>query len=276
MTSQIVRALRTSGQFGLSASMRQYGRVMFALLQKQMEQRRRAPLEAVADVLEPLMFVALLTVLWTFLNRRTSSPLGDDAVLFIGTGFYAKFFWISLSKMSRRVIGIPERRFPIERRLDYIFVHVVMTTGEYLLLALAGFGIVYFFFTTAALPYKFAPAVLAMLAIIGLGFGWGIITLVITKYFWPWGYLSGLFNRAMILFSGIFFLAEFLPPTARYVLSFNPMLHAVALFRTGFYPSYPKLLLDTNYLVLCTLAAVFIGFVLERVTLRSERHDHSR
>jgi capsular polysaccharide transport system permease protein len=112
---------------------------------------------------------------------------------------------------------------------------------------------------------------MAMMAIIALGFGWGVITLVVTKYFWPWGYLSGMFNRAMILFSGIFFLAEFLPPTARYVLSFNPMLHAVALFRSGFYPKYPTLLLDTTYLAYCSLGAVLIGLVLERVTMRSER-----
>jgi capsular polysaccharide transport system permease protein len=74
----------------------------------------------------------------------------------------------------------------------------------------------------------------------------------------------------MILFSGIFFLADFLPPGPRHVLSFNPMLHAVALFRSGFYPNYPQGLLDTTYLFYCALFAVVLGFVLERVTVRSE------
>ena len=108
------------------------------------------------------------------------------------------------------------------------------------------------------------------LAIMALGFGWGVITLVLTKYFWPWAYFAGAFNRALILFSGIFILAEFLPPYARWVMSYNPMLHAVALFRTGFYPNYPTGVLDTTYLLYCAIFAVFTGIVLERVTLRSE------
>jgi capsular polysaccharide transport system permease protein len=134
----------------------------------------------------------------------------------------------------------------------------------------AAFAILYFGFTENAIPRNFVPVVQAMLAIMALGFGWGVITLVLTKYFWPWAYIAAAFNRAMILFSGIFFMAEFLPPYARLVMSYNPMLHAVALFRTGFYPNYPSGLLDTTYLLYCAMGAVFVGFVLERVTVRSE------
>jgi capsular polysaccharide transport system permease protein len=74
----------------------------------------------------------------------------------------------------------------------------------------------------------------------------------------------------MIMFSGIFYLIEFLPPGARYVMSFNPMMHAIALFRTGFYPGYPTLLLDTTYLTYCAIGSVVLGLVLERLTVRFE------
>jgi capsular polysaccharide transport system permease protein len=256
---------------GFFAALRRYGQVMFALLQREQEHRRQSPIESLADVLEPLLFVSIMGILWNFLNRRASSPLGDNSLLFIATGFYAKFFWISLSKFSRGARGGASHRFPVERRLDYIFVHLMLTTGEYLLLALVGFGILYCFFTSGAIPFNFIPVIEAMLAIICLGFGWGMITQVLTRYFWPWAYLSSLFNRALILFSGIFFLIEFLPPGPRQVMSYNPMFHAIALFRTGFYPNYPTLVLDTRYLFYCAVGAVFIGIVLERVTLRFER-----
>ena len=255
---------------GFLYAVRRYGQILFALLQREQESRRRAPLESIMDVMEPVVFVALMGILWTFLNRRASAPLGDHALLFIGTGFYAKFFWINLSRMTRRTVGTPSRRFPVERRMDYILVHILLTTGNYLMLGFAGFAILYFGFTASAIPTNFVPIVQAMLAIIALGFGWGITTLVVGKYFWPWPYFAGAFNRALILFSGIFFLAEFLPPYARAVMSYNPMLHAIALFRTGFYPNYPTGLLDTTYLLYCAIFAVFTGIVLERVTLRSE------
>lgn len=255
---------------GFFYAIRRYGQVLFALLQREQESRRRAPLESIMDVLEPIVLVTLFGILWSFLNRRASSPLGDHSLLFIGTGFYAKFFWINLSRITLRTVGTPGRRFPVERRMDYILVHLLLTTGNYLVLGFAGFAILYFGFTASAIPSNFVPIVQAMLAIIALGFGWGVITLVLSKYFWPWPYFAAAFNRAMILFSGIFFLAEFLPPYARTVMSYNPILHAVALFRTGFYPNYPTGLLDTTYLLYCAIIAVFIGFVLERVTLRSE------
>jgi len=255
---------------GFFYAIRRYGQILFALLQREQESRRRAPLESIMDVLEPVVFVALVAILWTFLNRRASAPLGDHALLFIATGFYAKFFWINLSRMTRATVGAPSRRFPVERRMDYILVHILLTTGNYLVLGFVGGAIVYFGFTASAIPSNFVPIVQAMLAIMALGFGWGVITLVLSKYFWPWQYVAAAFNRAMIMFSGIFFLAEFLPPYARTVMSYNPMLHAIALFRTGFYPNYPKGVLDTTYLLYCALIAIFIGLVLERVTLRSE------
>jgi capsular polysaccharide transport system permease protein len=255
---------------GFFYAVRRYGQILFALLQREQESRRRAPIESIMDVLEPIILVTLFGILWSFLNRRASSPLGDHSLLFIGTGFYAKFFWINLSRMTRMTVGTPSRRFPVERRLDYILIHLLLTTGNYVVLGFAAFAILYSGFTASAIPHNFVPVVQAMLAIVALGFGWGVITLVMSKYFWPWPYVAAAFNRAMILFSGIFFLAEFLPPYARAVMGYNPMLHAVALFRTGFYPNYPTGLLDTTYLLYCSIFAVFIGIVLERVTLRSE------
>jgi len=221
-------------------------------------------------VLEPMLFVCVMGLVWTLLNRRNASPLGDSPMLFIATGFYAKFYWISISKMNRSVLGSPSRRFPVERRFDYILVHIILTTADYLLLAVVGFGLLYIFFTDAAIPKNFIPIVEGMVAMLALGFGWGMITLILTRYFWPWPYFAGVFNRAMLLFSGVFFLAEFMPPGPRYYISFNPMLHALALFRTGFYPNYPKILLDTTYLTYCAIAAVVIGLMLERVTVRYE------
>jgi capsular polysaccharide transport system permease protein len=255
---------------GFFAALRRYGQIIFVLLQREQERRRQAPLESLADVLEPILFVCVMGLVWTLMNRRGTSPLGDSPMLFIGTGFYAKFYWVTIAKMNRSVRGSRTRRFPVERRFDFILVHMMLTTADYLVLAVVGFGILYVFFTSAAIPNNFVPIVEGMLAMLALGFGWGMITLVMTRYFWPWPYFAGVFNRAMLLFSGVFFLAEFMPPGARYYMSFNPMLHALALFRTGFYPNYPKILLDTTYLTYCSLAAVVIGLVLERVTVRYE------
>jgi capsular polysaccharide transport system permease protein len=252
------------------AAPRRYGQILFALLQREQERRRASPLESIADVLEPLALVVVMAFMWSFLNRRTTSPLGDSSVLFIATGFYAKFYWITLAKLTKATIGTSKRRFPVERRFDYVLVHILLTTGDYLALALVGFGFLYWFYTPTAIPFNWVPIVESMLALIALGFGWGMITVVMTQFFWPWAYFAGLFNRALIFFSGIFFMVEFLPPEPREVMSYNPIMHAIALFRTGFYPNYPTGVLDPTFLFYCSIGAVFIGIVLERITVRFE------
>jgi capsular polysaccharide transport system permease protein len=73
-----------------------------------------------------------------------------------------------------------------------------------------------------------------------------------------------------MLFSGVFFIVDFVKPDVRYVLSWNPMMHAIALFRMGFYPNYPRLVFDRQYMWVCALVAVVFGLVIERLTRRGE------
>jgi capsular polysaccharide transport system permease protein len=77
-------------------------------------------------------------------------------------------------------------------------------------------------------------------------------------------------SRVLVIFSGVFFLPDLLDPETRHVLSFNPMLHAVQLFRLGFYPQYQAITLDTHYLTYCAVLFFFMGLVIERVSRRSE------
>src|SRR5690242_14766621 len=188
MSSNLTREQITSTETSAFSVMRRYGQIIFALLQREQEKRRLAPIESLADVLEPLLFVSVMGVLWAFLNKRNSSPLGDSPLLFIATGFYAKFYWISIARMPKQRLSAPHWRFPVERRFDYILVHLLLTTADYFLLAIVGFGILYVFFTALAIPYNFTAVIEGMLAMLALGYGWGMIGVVVTRYFWPWLY----------------------------------------------------------------------------------------
>ena len=47
-------------------------------------------------------------------------------------------------------------------------------------------------------------------------------------------------------------------------------MHAVQLFRLGFYPQYTAILLDVHYLAYFAILSVFLGLMVERVTRRFE------
>ncbi len=253
----------------LGSGLRRYSQLIIALLRKEELNRRRAPMDSIVNLLEPVFILGTMAVLWWLLDRRTFVILGGSPALFYATGFFSIYFFIYISRRMRR-IGRPLRRFPIERRLDHILVHIILRIADYTILGIVVFGGLYFFVTPDAFPYDFEPVAKACIATVMIGFGWGALNLSISRKLAFSNHVFNAFNRTLLFFSGVLFIPDFLPPGTRYLFSFNPMLHIVTLFRQGFYPHYPSMLLDTSYLAMCCIVAVTAGLILERITRRFE------
>ena len=253
-------------------SFRRYFQVLAALLRKEEDSRRAAPMDSIVNLLEPIIMIATISFIFYFLNRRQISPLGGSPVLFYATGFFPLYLFIYVSRRMQGAIDSPHRRLPIEQRLDHILVHIILRIVDYTILGLLLFGFLYLFLDHAANPSNLVPVVVACAAIVMLGFGWGVLFLLIPGRHWAVRIVHPAINRSLIIFSGVIFIADFLPPDPRYWLSFNPLLHAIALFRTGFYPQYPAIIFDTSYLAASAAFFLLFGFVLERISRRSEGH----
>jgi capsular polysaccharide transport system permease protein len=254
----------------LLASLRQYFRVLRALLRLEEEHRRQAPMDSIVNLLEPVLLIITLAFLFYFLDRRQVSPLGGPPILFFSTGFFPLYFFIYVSRRMKGSIDLPRSRFPIEQRLDLILVHVILRIIDYAILAIILFGGIYLIYTPQAIPDDLGKVLGACAALVALGFGWGTLNLVLSRVFKPWNFIFPLISRGLMMFSGVFFVPEFLTPTPRYWLSFNPVLQAIELFRLAFYPAYPAFVLDLTYLAYCAVSAVFFGLIVERVTRRVE------
>ena len=254
----------------LGFRVRRYLGILRALFRQEEQSRRQAPMESFMNLMEPIILITTLSFLFYFLGRKQISPLGGSPVLFYATGFFPMYFFIYISKRMRGSIDGPGRRFPVEQRLDHIIVHIVLRIIDYSILGIILFGGIYFLFSPNARPNDVAPIFLSCVTLVGLGFGWGIFIMLVSRIspiLRP--FLHGV-SRTLMLFSGVFFVPDFLSPGVRYVLSFNPLLHAIALFRTGFYPHYPTLIMDVTYLVYISVFVLLMGLVVERVTRRSE------
>lgn len=249
--------------------LRRYFKIILALLRREEELRRRAPLDSFLEILEPVILLATVGF-FRYVMNVSPTTLGQDTVFFLATGFFPKYLFLWISNYMRSSIGRPDRRFPIEQRLDHIIVHIILRVLDYSVVGLVLFGIIYLFITHAAWPYNFAPLFPALAAMVMLGFGWGVLNLLLIRLLWFWKYAFMAINRALIIISGALFVPAFLPPNIRYVLSFNPCLQAIELFRTGFFERYPTIVLDTRYLTYCAIIALLLGLVLERVSRRIE------
>lgn len=245
-------------------------RVIFAQMLRDNQERMEHPAELLLDLSEPVVLATVFCLVRYVLDHLSKPPLGSSIVLFYATGFFPDFFWIYVGRRMRGSVSVPRQRFPVEQRLDQIIAHVLMRGLDYLLLGIVVFGAIYLFVTPMGWPYKIEYALVACIAIATLGAFWGIVTMVLIARFWWWAYVVPFINRAFALMSGAFFLPDFLSPGARYIISFNPMAQAISLFRSGFYPGAPSVIFDSTYLLECCLFSLFFGFLIERMTRRSE------
>ena len=105
--------------------LRRYLQVLGALLRKEEDSRRHAPLDSLMNLLEPIFLITLLSFLFYFLGRRQVSPLGGSPILFYATGFFPLYLFIYTSRRMRGAIDAPRWRFPIEQPLGPLSVHAV-------------------------------------------------------------------------------------------------------------------------------------------------------
>jgi capsular polysaccharide transport system permease protein len=245
-----------------------YFGIILTLLQQEAEQRYKKPLVSIISLLEPLALMVLISTAFWFLGRSQAPPLGTSPILFFATGIFPHYLFLYVSRQMRRPGTTTRGRFPIERRLDHVIAHMALRVFDYSILGVVLFGGIWMYSTPAGIPDKLGPVLFACATIVSISFAWGMSDLVIGQHFKMWPHISPAIGRSMMLVSGEFFLPDLLPPTTRYVLSFNPLLHAVSLFRTGFYPGYPAIVLDMPYLISCSVFAIILGLIAERALRR--------
>jgi capsular polysaccharide transport system permease protein len=121
------------------------------------------------------------------------------------------------------------------------------------------------------LPRSVATMAVAILALFAIGFGAGTTLGILGQFYPSLDHILKIPNRVLYFTSGVFFLPEILPPTAREVIDWNPVMHGITLFREGYYPGYDSNMLDVDYLFGWSVGAVLVAFAAERLSRRSIR-----
>lgn len=241
------------------------GRILVALLLREAMRRGDGWTGYVGLVLEPLAFVIGLSIIRYELHPVP--PLGPSMVLFFLNGvvvFYAfnkceSFVSASLHK-SRNLLA-----YPVISPYDIYFCQLVFVTINMLLL----YHILLFghnFFMKNWLPNQILwpedilRVYMAILSASIYGFFLGVMNAAIEVYWEKWDSIWSWVRRAQLLFSGKMFVVDFAPPNVREVMYYNPLMHAIELARSGFYPYYESHTMDMGFfwktLVVIALFAV--------------------
>ncbi|PTW61018.1 capsular polysaccharide transport system permease protein [Breoghania corrubedonensis] len=216
-------------------------------------------------LVEPLGWILMMSTIFLAMGSHVP-PVGDSFVMFFSTGLVPFSAFKDTGNVVRNAVkqNKPLLFFPIIKPIDAFVSRAVLET----LTQITVFAIIV---GTHSFVYGSIPRAdwinviipFALLAI--MGFNVGILNCVITAHFHAWEQIWGIISRPLFILSGIFFVADTLPPEARYVLSWNPMMHCIEWLRSGFFPEFHSTVVDVGYVLSFTFGGLFLALVLERV-----------
>lgn len=246
-------------------------RVVFALMHRDMLSRfGRTMLGYPWAVVAPLLTIATMSLLFTFMQRR--APIGESFLLFFATGYipYMVFRMTSLRGFGAFLSNAAVFQFPIVMPFDALLSRILLefwtmiiaSVIVFLVIWLLGFG---------GLPVQVTPMLYAVGLLALLGFGVATLNACIEIYFVTWGRFYRVMMMLLFYTSGIFYIPDWLPYQVRDMVVWNPILHVVELFRTAFYPGYGSETFDARYLLSWAFGVVPVSMALERVVRRSRQ-----
>jgi capsular polysaccharide transport system permease protein len=212
----------------------------------------------------PLTHILALLLINTWAGR--AAPYGDSPALWFATGIipYMAFAYMSRFIMLGIVLNKPLLAFPIVKISDILFARAIIEVLSAAVVILLVFAI-FWAWGIDFMPLDLVQAAFAILSMMLLGLGMGIVNAIIATAvpFWITGYAI-----LMILFwivSGVLFVPDALPEIIRTPLSYLPMLQGVEWMRSAYYEGYGANILDKGYLVSFGLILLFVGLALERL-----------
>ena len=242
-------------------------RVLFALVVREMSTKFGRSWGGYAwAIAEPLGGVLLLTFVFSFAFRRP--PLGSSFPLFYATGIIPFFLFVGVSGSVAQAISTNRGllTYPVVRPLDAVLAKFIT---DFLTLLVVGVllcgGIIVYYRLPVNLDIASIFNGFLLMGLLGLGIG----TLNCALYrFWPtWKHIWNVLTKPLFIISGMFFTFESLPVQAQAVLWYNPLIHAIGLLRSGFYPGYEAAYVTPLY----PLGIAGVTFVIGAYLLRRHR-----
>lgn len=212
---------------------------------------------------EPLGVIAILSLAQSL--TMNPPPYGSSSILFFSTGILSYYLFFHLSLKLRNLDSF--RVFPRTTLFDRVLARAMgeLCAKSVILivccLLLASFGNV-----REAWPANVDISVAAWLILAVLGISAGLVNAVISAGFAGWMYIYALVVRLLMVFSGAMMVVDHAPPNLREWLLWNPLTHAIILFRLGFYENYPTSFLDVSYLVMFTAVFFILALFVEAST----------
>ena len=223
--------------------------------------------EGIINPMQLMLFFILMRVGFSFLrgtNRFAAGGSTDmyfNIVVFIVSGFSLAFLFRNVA--IKALAGLKLRSPLYYSRVKPLDILIALSINDLRALATLSLGIlglVWLFTWSFRLDSPgLAICVYVLTVLMAIGFGVCIVFLGgLNK--WITKIIKRTIQRVIIFTSGVFFATFELPEYTRPFVTWNPVLHAVELFRYSLNNEYPIPGISLSYLIWCSL--ILLGFSL--------------
>ncbi|RVG94217.1 ABC transporter permease [Sinorhizobium meliloti] len=254
--------------------MRQHFRVVAAMMVREVSTRYGSKPGGYAwALIDPVAHVAIMTLVFEAIARMPA--LGSSFALFFATGYLPFNFYQAMASYMTGAVKANKSllNYPVVSPADVVVARYLV---QILTSALVSVLVI---FCVVALEdvhlhgVEFSRVVAACFLGSLLGLGVALVNLFFNSRGSLYEQVYGIVSRPMFLISGVFFLPDSLPHPFREIILYNPIVHVVMLFRTGFYPEYRAMGMDLQYLGEFTAVMIFLGLALFSLSWRQMRED---
>ena len=214
-------------------------------------------------LLEPSIVIFTVWGFFRIINR--APPAGMDLFSFVATGVIPyNLFTNSVNRVADSIDGNKALLYyPQVRPIDLVIARSLLEFCTYIAVFIALLGGHALFTREFAIDSPLAViGGMALASMLGTAFG---------LVFCGLNELSNLAERArgpimrpLFWISGIYFTASTLPPEARRVMLWNPVLHVTELVREGWFETYTDDHVNVPYVLAWVLGLALVGLLLER------------
>lgn len=246
-------------------------RVVLAVLLRETRTRfGRYQLGYLWAFLEPLAHVFVFIAVFTLLGRGT--PIGDSLALFLITGVVPWLLFIhTVDRTAKALEGNRAlMMFPQVTRIDLMLARIILEVASKIVVFAVLCVVIYCFETPFAIDRPL-EVMAALACLITFAAGIGILNGAVDAVFPTYERIFAAIRRPLYFVSGIFFVAELLPPQARAWVALNPLAHLIEWLRAAFFTAFESGFVDRGYAVACALGFLVLGLAAERAIRPSER-----
>ena len=223
----------------------------------------RSPGGYVWALADPILGIALLTLVFQHAMGNTNPLLGSSFPLFYASGYIPfQMYHDIANKMAQSLrFSRPLLAYPAVTFVDALIARLVLNTVLHVIVftVLIG-GIALIQGIPLVMNVDTVLHALGLATLLGAGVGTMNCFLIMRFPIWEraWSILS----RPLFLMSGVFYTYELMPHGVRAVLWWNPVLQLIGLMRRGIYGVYPADYVNEGYIVALSLLLLCAGLLL--------------